>query len=209
MSQININSNLLVAQRLPDGNGYTWTLASRLSDMLHMAEELFGPRDPSYTILGIEFVSDNSRIWYPGNRGHIVIQLDPSAATNILQACYQMAHETVHLLSPSGGQNGTNFEEGVACYFAGYYMKNGCFTGYYMKNAMHEPSWQPTLPSYKRALELITPRLDEDRYCVRRLRAQQPSFPKIGREKISAEFPDLTPTEVDILISKFDRDWGS
>ena len=49
--------------------------------------------------------------------------LSLSAATNILQACYQMAHETVHLLAPSGGRNANNFEEGVACYFAAYYMK--------------------------------------------------------------------------------------
>ena len=42
MSQININSDLLIAHHLPEGSGYTWTLASRLSNMLHMAEELFG-----------------------------------------------------------------------------------------------------------------------------------------------------------------------
>ena len=76
MPQINIDSDLLVAQRLSDGCGYTWTLASRLGEMLHMAEELFGPRDCSYTILGIEFGPDNPRIWYPGNRRHIIIQLD-------------------------------------------------------------------------------------------------------------------------------------
>ena len=55
MQQININSDLLVTQPLPNDNGYTWTLASLLGDMLHIAEELFGPRDLSYTILGIEF----------------------------------------------------------------------------------------------------------------------------------------------------------
>ena len=54
MPQINIERNLLFAERLSEGCGYTWTLASRLGDMLHMAEELFGPRDPSYTVLGIE-----------------------------------------------------------------------------------------------------------------------------------------------------------
>ena len=199
MSQININSDLLVAQRLPDSNGYTWTLASRLSDMLHMAEEVFGPRDPSYTILGIEFVSDNPRIWYPGNRRHIVIQLSLLAATNMSKACYQLAHETIHLLSPSGGQNATNFEEGVACYFAAYYMNN----------AMNKPAWRPDLPSYRCALELIELHLNNDLGCVRRLRDRQPSLSKMGREEINTEFPDLTPTDVDFLISKFDRDWGS
>ena len=198
MPQININSHLLVAQELSNDNGYTWTLASRLGDMLHMAEKLFGPRDPSYTILGIEFASDGPQIWYPGNLQHIIIQLDLSAATNMSRACYQMAHETVHLLVPSGGKHATNFEEGVACYFAAYYMKK----------KLDEPCWRPTLPSYRRALELIAPRLNADIYCVRRLRDHHPSFSKMGREEISTEFPALTSIDVDFLISKFDRNLG-
>ena len=129
MPQININSDLLV----PDGKDHTRTLAYQLSKMLHMVEELFGPRDYSYTILGIEFASDGPQIWYPRNHRHIIIQLDLSAATNILQACYQMAHETVHLLAPTGGGNANNFEEGVACYFAAYYMKE----------QFNEPCWSP------------------------------------------------------------------
>ena len=197
MKQINVNSELLVTQRLP--NGYTWTLASRLGEMLQMAEDLFGQRDSSYTILGIEFIAGIPQIWYPGNCKHIVIQLDQSAATNMLQACYQMAHETVHLLSPTGGDNATNFEEGVACYFAAYYLKN----------KLNAFNWEPTLQSYKRALALITPRLDEDIYCVRRLRELQPSFSKISREQISTEFPNLTLDDADFLIKKFDRESGN
>ena len=198
MQQININSDLLVTQRLPNGSGYTWTLVSRLGEMICMAEELFGPRDPSYTILGIEFVSDNPRIWYPGNCQHIIIQLDLSAATDMFQACYQLAHETIHLLAPTGGKNANNFEEGVACYFA------AC----YMKIRLGKPNWQSTLPSYKRALELITPHLDTDIDCVRRLRDQQPSFSKMNEEQISTAFPNLTSENVNFLISKFDRNSG-
>ena len=199
MQQININSELLVAQRLPDRKGYTWTLASRLGDMLNMAEKLFGERDCSYTILGIEFGPDNPRIWYPGGCRHIIIQLSLQAATNMSQACYQMAHETVHLLAPSGGQNANNFEEGVACYFAAYYMKE----------KFNEPCCSPTIPSYQCALALVTPRLDEDIDCVRRIRKNQSSFCDMTKEDISAEFPNLGSEDVDFLISKFDRDSGS
>lgn len=198
MQQININSDLLITQRLPNGSGYTWTLASRLGEMIYMAEELFGPRDPSYTILGIEFVFDNPRIWYPGNCHHIIIQLDLSASTNMSQACYQMAHETVHLLAPTGGQNANNFEEGVACYFAAYYMKH----------RLNEPTWRPALQSYKCALKQVAPLLDDDINCVRRLRKQEPSFLKMSREQISTAFPNLTSENVDFLISKFDRNSG-
>ena len=194
MPQININSDLLVTQPLPDNSGYTWTLASRLGEMLHLAEQLFGARDCSYTLLGIEFACDGPQIWYPGNRKHIIIQLSLCAAANMSRACYQMAHETIHLLAPSGGRNATNFEEGVACYFAAYYMKE----------KLNEPSWRPTLCSYKRALAVITPRLDEDIYCVRRLREHQPSFGKMTKEDISKQFPDLTPDKVCFLRAQFE-----
>ena len=192
MPQININSDLLV----PDGKDHTRTLAYQLSKMLHMVEELFGARDYSYTILGIEFASDGPQIWYPRNHRHIIIQLDLSAATNILQACYQMAHETVHLLAPSCGRNANNFEEGVACYFAAYYMKY----------KFNQPNWSPTLPSYRRALEIIAPRLNEDIGCIRRLREHHPSFQDITKEEISREFPKLASENVDFLMSTFDRD---
>ena len=198
MKRINVNSELLITERLPDGSGYTWTLASRLGEMLQMAEELFGRRDPSYTILGVEFIVGIPQIWYPGNCKHIIIQLDQHTATNMLQACYQMAHETVHLLSPTGGNHANNFEEGVACYFAAYYLKN----------RLNASNWEPTLQSYKQALALIVPRLDEDIYCVRRLRERQPSFSKISREQISTEFPNLTLDDVGFLIKKFDRESG-
>ena len=198
MPQINIERNLLFAERLSEGCGYTCTLASRLGDMLYVAEELFGPRDPSYTILGIEFEAHGPQIWYPGCRRHIIIQLSSSAATRISQACYQMAHETVHLLAPSGKRNATNFEEGVACYFAAHYMKK----------RLNQPSWRPTLPCYERAIEVITPRLDEDIVCVRRLRENQLSFRDMTKELISTEFPNLTPNELRFLTSQFDRNSG-
>ena len=198
MQQISIEKNLLFAERMSDDRGYTWTLASRLSNMLHMAEELFGPRDYSYTLLGIEFGPDNPRIWYPGNRRHIIIQLSLLAATSMSQACYQMAHETIHLLAPSGGRNANNFEEGVACYFAAYYMKR----------KLNQLPLNPGLPSYERALALIKPCLDEDIYCVRRLRENQPSFLDMSKEEISKEFPKLTSEDVNFLMSPFERGTG-
>ena len=161
-----------------------------------MVEELFGPRDYSYTILGIEFASDGPQIWYPRNHRHIIVQLNVSTATDMPKAYYQMAHETVHLLAPSCGRNANNFEEGVACYFAAYYMK-------YQFN---QPNWSPTLPSYRCALEIIAPRLNEDIGCIRRLRKNQPSFRKMSKEAVSSEFPQLTSEDVDFLMSTFDRD---
>ena len=141
--------------------------------MLHIAEELFGQRDYSYTILGIEIGPDLPKIWYPGNRRDIIIQLDSSAATDMYQACYQMAHETVHLLAPTGPNDANNFEEGVACYFADLYMRE----------VLKNPYLPPSLSSYRTAVELVKSRLDADRYCIRRLRDQQSSFSKMSGDR--------------------------
>ena len=56
MPQINIDSDLLVAQRLSDGSGFHghWLLDS--VKCFTWLRNLFGERDYSYTILGIEFV---------------------------------------------------------------------------------------------------------------------------------------------------------
>ena len=140
-------------------------------------------------------MADVPQIWYPGDRKHIIIQLDLEASTDLLQACYQMAHETIHLLAPTGGSNPNNLEEGVASYFAAYYLEN----------KLNAFNWRPNLPSYKRVLKRVAPLLDTDISCIRRLREQQPSFSKMDREQVSTAFPNLASEDVSFLISKFDR----
>ena len=197
MPQIEIDGDLLDLQRRSKSDVYKSKLVSRLIDMVHIAKKLFGPRDLSYTIVDIEFMTDVPRIRYPENY-HIIIRLTQSASTNMSRACYQMAHETVHLLAPTGCNDSTNFEEGIACYFAA-----DC-----MKEQFNEPCWSPGIPSYECALAVIKPRLDEDIYCIRRLREHHPSFQDITKEEISKEFPKLTSEDVDFLMSKFARDSG-
>lgn len=177
-------------------NGFTWTLSSRLGDMLALAEEALGPRDISYTILGVEIGPDIPRLWFPGNRRHVIVQLSPSAATDAMRAWYQLSHETVHLLAPTGGGPATNLEEAVACYFSAYYMKRrfGKDTG------------RPVEESYSRGLHIITPRLDEDIQCVKRLREKHPYFADIPKDHFATEFPGVAPADLDFLLQPFNRD---
>ena len=198
---ININSDLLITEQLPD-KLWTWTLPSCLSDMLYLAEDLFGPRDSSYTPLGIEFAAGGPYVFFPGetkqNRKHITIRLSLEAAIDTLRAYYQLAHETVHLLAPVRG-NTNNFEEGVATYFSTYYMEK----------KMNQPLdyWKPTNEeqSYKEALKKVTPLLDNDKYCIRQLRSEQPEFTKMTEEQISSAFPNLSAEDIKFLLSEFKR----
>lgn len=172
----------------------TWTLTTRLGEMLRKAEELFGKRDHSYTPLGIEFYGDIPMVWYPGNCKHIAIRLSLNAAFDSRRALYQLAHETVHLLSPTGGRNSINFEEGVATWFSNFYLEQIGFVGMI-----------PLVDSYERVLQLVKPFLDKDPYLVKRIREKQPSFHIMTVEDIRPEFSGLCEEKLEFLVTKFQR----
>ena len=204
MPQIEIDGDLLDLQHRSKGDDYKSELISRLIDMVHIAKKLFGPRDCYYTIVGIEFGRKNPGIQYPiKNHPHIIIRLSAQAATCMWWARCNLAHETVHLLAPTGCNNPTNLEEGVACYFADYYMQ--------------EILSQPPFPlgendsHYKCALKAVKPLFDKDKCFVRKLRKRQPSFQGITKEDIIKQFPELESKDEDLnfLISKFGKGSGS
>jgi len=184
---------LLTAVKIP--NGYTWTLVSRLSDMLRRAEEMFGDRDKKYTILGIEFNLDNPRVWYPGNCFHIAIQLNQGAAANEHQACFQLSHETIHLLAPSGGQIANNFEEGLAEWFS-----RG-----YMATVFQQPSWRGTVPSYIAAYDLVKKLLDEKPDFIKEMRKVKPQLYLLEPKDLTSRFPSLSAADATYLCGRFVR----
>ena len=171
----------------------TDTLSYRLGDMLIKAEKMFGARDYSYTVLGVEFSCEGPCIWYSENRRFITILIS-SDVDSYSRVLYQLAHETVHLLAPTGGSNATNLEEGVACYFASHYMKE----------AVKEERWKPADPRYRHALKIVSPLLDSDLGCIRRLRERQPSFTKMSVDDIRSEFPKISDADTHFLVRKFD-----
>ncbi len=179
----------------PTSAGYTWTLTSRLGKMLQMAEEMYGPRDREYTILGIEFVGDNPRIWYPGNCKHVAIQLSIPAMNNLSQACYQLAHECVHLLCPTGTSGATNLEEGLATYNSAYYMEV----------EMNDANWRSTLQSYARAEELVRKILERDADAIKNMRQTELNISAISSDLILQHTEAVSMEEAEFLASKFVR----
>ena len=114
---VEVNKELIVAQPLASGTGYSWTLASRLGMLLSSVEALYGQRDRSFTILGIEFHAGVPKVWFPNNCGNVIVQLSVSVLQDPGCALFQLAHECVHLLDPApGGTN--NLEEGLATQFS-------------------------------------------------------------------------------------------
>ena len=193
MSHIPIERSLIITDPLPT-SGYTWTLASRLGQMLGIAQAQFGERDLSYTILGIEFAQDGPQIWYPGNSKHIVIQLGLKSLDEPVRASYQLAHECIHLLSPTGGRNATVLEEGLATYFSQQYI---------YKNFNED--WHSGMQSYEIASALVRKLLALDAYAIKHLRHEVPVISKISKGLLLKHYPALGEEVAGKLAQPFER----
>lgn len=113
---------------------HVMTLPEYASRFLAEIEVLFGPRDPSFSLLGIDIdktPGNQPRLWYPDTgiaaedserrSKHVVIRLSGTAYADPARARWQLAHECIHLLDPwnekvDGGP--TNIlEEGLASWY--------------------------------------------------------------------------------------------
>ena len=65
MSRTEIDKDLQDLQQKYKDDAYKSELVSQLIDMLYSAKTLLGSRDPSYTILDIEFHPKGPKIYYP------------------------------------------------------------------------------------------------------------------------------------------------
>ena len=184
-----------------------------LRNMVDMAEELFGARDESFSVTRIAFWEGRPTIHFPkGYEGkeidiwlQIVSKDDMDVA--IKRARYQLAHETVHLLSPVCRNKATYLEEGVACYFAEHYVKS-----------VWNDCWHPGDPEYERALRLVkalvkeeTENNSERRWRIKDLRTVEDEWRKFGdisEEDLKEAFPRLEAEDAHLLTSLFIRDEG-
>lgn len=189
-----MDRSLFFARPLRGGVGFTWTLASRLGDIIRNAEKIYGPRDDSYTILGVEFGGAVPQIWYPGNCRHVVVQITPECATDPCRACYQMAHEAIHLLSPTGDSTTTVLDEGLATHFSASYVKKNFGV-----------DWRANLPSYQDAAELVAELLSHEPNAIKLIRTRQPTLARVSATDIQVASHSAPEKLCQALSAKFVR----
>lgn len=191
---MNVSDDLILAHRLQTGNGWSFTLASRLGELLRSAERQFGPRDTTYTPLGIEFAADGPRTWYPEDCRHVIIQLGSICATNEVRALYQLAHESIHLLSPTGVPDSSNIlEEGLATVFS-----------YRFIHETFGLDWTRSGdPRYDSAAAAVEKLLAIDAASILRLRVHQQTISRIDAHLILAQYPAVGADLANELAHRF------
>ena len=194
-----ICSSLILAH--PIKNGHSWTLASRLGELIHMAEKEYGERDKSWTILGIEFTDQGQpQNWHPfyeNSQKNIIIQLTERAAIEEKEALFQLSHEAFHTLSPIEGKDASFFVEGLATYFS---LKATQALGIDIT-----PSYIST-PQYREAYELIKAlyKAHPDagkRVAKMRKMGIQPS--SLTKKQLLRHFPSIDEKTAQELTKKF------
>ena len=183
-----VHDDLVVSRPLSNGP-VSYTLGSRLGAMLSEIEQLYGPRDSSWTILGYEFFDAVPHIWFPGNCGHVLIRLGTSALEYPVRAYYQLAHECVHLLDPSTQAN--VLEEGLAAKYA---------IGYARKI---DPLYQSDDPKYDAAERLASRLLQLAPDAVRNLRSRHVKLWAVGANDLKKECHALLDADAVELAKPF------
>lgn len=175
-------------------NGYSCTIVSKLGHILRIAEERYGKRDTTYTILGIELTNQGCpQIWYPGDCKHIVIQITEECLKDMNHAVFQVAHEAIHCLSPTGKNDANVLEEGLANLFSiEYCRENG-----------HGSNWQSTDQAYTNASNLVEALLKFDRDIIKKLRVIESTISNITKDTIWSVNSSIPVKLVDDLTKKF------
>ena len=202
---MNVIDSLFATQPQQDGRYSPITLPIWASIFLADIEQLFGPRDRSFTLLGIDIdraPGSQPHLWFPnsgippgdteGRPRHVIVHLGPNALLDPARARWQLAHECVHLLDPWNGQvdgRPTNWlEEGLAAWF--------------QNTRVPEAAYQEGL--YADAQALVEPFIGELQPAIRRTRMERRL--RIGgfTPVVLSEYcPGLPAEQVDKLCRPF------
>jgi len=171
--QATIDSQIIIADPNPNIDEFEKSLSSRFGQMILKAEELFGNRDMSYILLGFEFISNGQHIYHlgPEQNKQILIHLPTYAQLDYTQCLYMLSHEAFHCLGPNRNIAATRLEEGLATYFAKYYMN-------YIDNGSN---WNSTGQNYRDAMADTEKLFAFDPEIIKKARAIQTTISLITK----------------------------
>ena len=163
---------------------------------LTLAEEQFGPRDRSWTFIGIHVgMQPGSRTLPDVACSHVSIELASRILNSPEGSLYELAHETVHLLGPS--DICTRLEEGVAVVFSDRMMEWSFALRDYSNDRLRGAK------NYRAAAEDVRILLASYPDVIRQVREVEPTFGRIRYEHFETLFPGIDAALVGRLLQPF------
>ena len=176
---------------------YEQKLMQELLGIFKEAERLFGPRDTSYQLSLpriTECTTSRSFAIRPLRMARIYLSRD--SRNTPWKASVELAHEAVHVLSPSLGSALTILEEGLAEWFAQRYVSR-------VHGMVFERGSNPKADAVVRSVSTL---LAKNEFVIKQLRTRQPVISKID-EKLLVEVAGIEPGLAKFLCTRFQGYW--
>ena len=168
------------------------TYNEELHDALRGAEERFGARICNNAVPSVVFHDGLPQVFFI-TAARTEVRLPLRCEFDYLLACYHLAHEAVHLLSPVRYDEITTLEEGIAVIFARDYLRET------FQFEFPAPSDRRYAGAFTLAERFLAPRPD----AILRLRAQEPSISRITTDLIQQAYPEVPDSLCFSLVTPF------
>lgn len=177
---------------------YEQTLMQEFLSIFKEAERLFGPRDASYQLSVpriTECATSRTYIFPPLRTTRIYLSRESRIKPSV--ASLELAHESIHVLSPVGfGFAPTILEEGLAEWFAQKYLSR-----------VHGLEFERGAnPKADAVLQAVSTLLARNQSVIKQLRTRQPTISKIDA-RLLVEVAGIKPDEAKFLCTDFLSYW--
>lgn len=186
--------NIFIAHAIE--KGYSYTITNMWPDILLLAESMYGPRDSSFTIIGVELYDGSQpQTWYPryDSQKYVAIQLTKECNADMNRAIFQVAHELIHCLCPKPGRHANVLEEGLASLFSE------------IASMKYGSSYKVDSSKYQYAMAKVSELLSHDYDIIKKVRAKTMDISSITSEQLKSVCPDLKDELIDILLLPFSQ----
>lgn len=186
--------NIFIAHAIE--KGYSYTITTIWPTILLSAESMYGPRDRSFTIIGVELYDGTQpQTWYPcyDSQKYVAIQLTKECNNDMNRAIFQVAHELIHCLCPKPGRHANVLEEGLASLFSEIVSKE------------YGSPYKADSNKYQYAMMKVSELLSHDYDIIKKVRAKTLDISSITSEQLKSVCPDLKDELIDILLLPFSQ----
>lgn len=162
-------------------------------------EKIFGPAVNEWSIGGVRFdpKANQPCLWYPyGLQGVVMVNLDRNATTSIEFSRFQLAHEMVHCINPSGGNSANVLEEGMAAWFQQSYATKK-LKGFVQLGDKKYIEARKLFNKFVKKSKVANP--------IARIRKVEPYLHKVTHETFVATGIALPADLEEVLLSKFEN----
>lgn len=190
---------------------YIRFLEEQVRHYMCILQDMFGPRDSSFTFVGIGRNSDERdfpQTYFPNGYCEagceVEIRIEPRwyDMRHCGMAGYQIAHECVHLLDPSRFGTGPMLEEGLAQWFQDEPEYHGHHKSIQTRSACYGRQNNPNV-AYMTARNLVRRCMPQLRPAIKEIRCSGTRLRNIKTQDLLPYLPDIDSRIVDGLCAPF------